>query len=390
MNYNTIPELYGDGIHNDFPVIQAMLDSGRRTVYLPQPKVCYLVDGMLMMHSNQTLVLPETAVIKQADGHCKPMLRVVGAEEGAENVSIIGGIWDFNNLGQRGNRAVKLQEYKGESIYVSGPDYADTCCEEGNTRNTFPESFFYYGMNGLMFEHVKGLSLLNMTFRDPVSYCVIMCRCTEFQVENITFDFNDGNPLPANMDGIHLEGGCRNGVIRHLRGAVYDDMVALNADELVRGDMENILIDDLDARHAHSAVRLLTSGHCIRNVTMSNIHGSYFAYCVGFTKYFKMGNGINGRFENITIKDSEFSKSDILPWFRNVDTAVIYFQAETEVDGLTLQNVHRLPSGRLADFFGYEEGSYVRNLKMENVQGDMALDAQNIADFIKHAEQGEE
>ena len=30
-----------------------------------------------------------------------------------------------------------------------------------------------------------------------------MGRCSDFQIENITFDFNDGNPLPAMaMDAI--------------------------------------------------------------------------------------------------------------------------------------------------------------------------------------------
>lgn len=387
MQYNTIPVLYGDGVHDDAPVIQSMLDSKMPVVYLPQPKVCYLVGATLHIHGGQTLVLPESAVIRQADGVNAPILRNTDGETGVENVTVIGGIWDLNNLGQHGNNAVKRQDTKDESVYVMGADYDDTCCEEGNTRNTFPETLYRssnsYGLNGMMFENIRGLSLLNITFRDPVIYCVIMCRCSEFHVENITFDFNDGNPLPANMDGIHLEGGCHNGIIRHLRGTVYDDMVALNADELVRGDMYDILIDDLEAKHAHSAVRLLASGHCVHDITISNIRGSYFTYCVGFTKYFKMGNGVYGKFKNISVKDCEFAKSDILPWFRNIDLPLFHFQTETEVDGLLLQNIHRLPSGRMADFFGPEDGAIIKNVTMENVRGDMALDKQNINEFLQ-------
>ena len=35
--------LYGDGIHDDFPAIQELIDSGVKEVVLPEPKVCYLI-----------------------------------------------------------------------------------------------------------------------------------------------------------------------------------------------------------------------------------------------------------------------------------------------------------------------------------------------------------
>lgn len=372
--------LYGDGIHDDYAAIQEMLDNCR-VVYLPQPSNHYLISNTLCIHSNQTLVLPETARIRLADGANVSMLRNANGESGDENIAVIGGVWDLNNMGQSGNFSVKRQEEKNESIYVLSADYASTCDEEGNTRNTFPGDWVW----GMILENIDGLSLLNLTFVDPVTYCVAMARCRNFQVENITFDFNDGNPLPANMDGIHLEGGCHNGIIRHLRGTVYDDMVALNADELIRGDIHDIVIDDLYARHAHSAVRLLSSGHTVHNITISNIRGSYFTYCIGFTKYFKMGNGIPGQFKNITIQDCEFTKSDILPWFRSIEYPIFYFQTETEIKGLTLRNIHRTPCGKMTDLFGVEEGSSVSDLMMDNVRGDMALDEQNIKDFLASA-----
>lgn len=379
------PILYGDGLHDDRPAIQSMLDSGRRVVCLPYPKQHYLAGGTLKIHSEQTLVLPESAVIRLADGANAPILRNADGERGDRNIAILGGIWDLNNLGQEGNHAVKRQSREDESVYTSCADYDDTCNEAGNTRKTFPVCE-YYNMNGMILENIQGLTVANLTFRDPVTYCVMMGRCSEFQVENITFDFNDGNPLPANMDGVHLEGGCHHGSIRRLRGTVYDDMVALNADELMRGDISDILIDDLSARHAHSAVRLLASGHCVHDICISNIRGSYFTYAVGFTKYFKMGNGVNGRFENITIRDCELTKSDILPWFRDVTYPLFNFQTETEVRGLHLQNIHRTPCGRLTKLFGVENGASVHGLTVENVHGDMAGDAENLAEFVAAAQ----
>lgn len=369
--------LYGDGIHDDAPAIQEMLSSERQVVYLPMPKCHYLITATLRIHSDQTLVLPEQARIRLADGANVPMICNRNGGNGDKNITVVGGIWDINNMGQPGNLAVKRQETKDESVYQVPIEYCLSCTEEGNHRNAFPS----HDCVGMIWENVEGLSLLNITFADPVTYCVKMGRCANFQIERIHFDFNDGNPLPANMDGIHLEGGCHDGVIRHLRGTVYDDMVALNADELIRGDIYNILIDDLYARHAHSAVRLLASGHTVRNITISHVRGSYFTYCIGFTKYYEMGNGIPGRFENITVKDCEFTKSDILPWFRNVDHPLFYFQTETETKNLHLENIHRTPCGKMTDLFGVEEGAALSSVTMENVRGDMALDEENIRIF---------
>lgn len=376
--------LYGDGIHDDYAAIQTMLDSRRSVIYLPAPKNAYLVGDTLRIYSNQTLLIQQNALIRQKDGTNKPMLRNADGQTGDANIAVCGGIWDLNNMGQQGNAAMRRQTRENEGVYAAGADYADTCNEEGNTRNVFPPDNVY-NPNGFVFENVQGLVVANLTLRDPVSFSVMMGRCSQFQVEDIIFDFNDGNPLPANMDGIHLEGGCHHGIIRRLRGTVYDDMVALNADELIRGDISHILIDDLYARHAHSAVRLLSSGHCVHDITISNVRGSYFTYAIGFTKYFKMGNGINGRFENIEIRDCEFSKSDICPWFRNITYPLFYFQQETQVCGLRLKNIHRTLNGKLTKLFGAEPGAVIADLTVENVCGDMNGDAQNIADFVAAA-----
>ena len=381
---NAISRLYGDGVKDDAPAIQKMLDSGERVVYLPMPEKCYLVGSTLFIHGGQTLVLPEKAVIRQADGVDAPILRVFDAERGAEDIAVIGGIWDLNNMGQNGNGAVKRQERKDESVYAIQPDVRGTCDEEGFTRTTYPE-YWGAGVNGMVFENVRGLKLLDVVFRDPVSYCTAFCRCSDFHIENIAFDFNDGNPLPANMDGIHMEGGCHDGVIRNLRGTVYDDMVALNADEMVRGDIYNITIDGLYARHAHSAVRMLSSGSTVHDITIQNVRGTWFTYCVGFSKYYKMGNGVPGRFETITVRDCEISKSDILPWFREINYPLFWFQTETETDGLHIENVRRLPNGKMTDMFGADEGAKIKNLTMINVTGEMALDRENIEAFIASA-----
>ena len=42
-------KLYGDGIHDDYPAIQEMLDSGMSCVYLPVPAKYYSISKTLLL-----------------------------------------------------------------------------------------------------------------------------------------------------------------------------------------------------------------------------------------------------------------------------------------------------------------------------------------------------
>ena len=55
-----------------------------------------------------------------------------------------------------------------------------------------------------------------------------------------------------------MNGSCHFGVVRNLRGACRDDLVALNADEGSGGPVTDIMIDGVFAEDCHSAVRLLS------------------------------------------------------------------------------------------------------------------------------------
>ena len=90
--------LYGDGIHDDTPAIQEMLDSRICEVLLPAPKDHYCISKTLRIHSNQTLKLPETARVRLLPMSDCYML--TNAERDAHDIVICGGIWDMDNLSQ--------------------------------------------------------------------------------------------------------------------------------------------------------------------------------------------------------------------------------------------------------------------------------------------------
>jgi hypothetical protein len=358
--------LYGDGIHDDTDAIQEMLDSGVCEVSLPAPEKNYVISRPLVIPSNCKLKLPRYAVIRLADGaNCfmlqnktvskkaarlrpfsTPFERFMWAfydelspdeADACHDFEIEGGVWDFNNQNQAPN-----------PIYGS---VMNDCQYLGHTM------FFY---------NVKRFRLSNMTFKDPANFAVMVDTGAYFTVENITFDFNFGNPYATNMDGIHLNGNCHYGVIKNLQGACYDDLVALNAHEGSGGDITNIEIDGIFAENCHSAVRLLTVNHRIAHITISNVYGSYYQYCIGFTKFYP--GETTGCFDAISLTNIHASKSIRLPvqeahmGNKDYHFPLIWVQEGTVVNQLSIEHLHRRELVNPVDTVRVEEGALVRDL----------------------------
>lgn len=332
--------LYGDGIHDDYPAIQEMIDSGVCEVILPAPKNHYLISETLELPSNFKLTLPRFAEIKLADSanclmvsnkkepnkgdrlpkdlselcqHLWYYVNDYSSDKVTENIEISGGIWNCNNLNQLPNP---------EQTEGFGP--------------------YGYTGEGMLFYGVKNLKISSITLKDPVHWGISFDRVSYFTVEDITFDYNLGNPMAINMDGIHLNGNCHFGKISDLKGACYDDMVALNAHEGSRGPISNIEIDGLFAERCHSAVRLLTVNDDVENIHISNICGSYYQYCIGFTKCYP--GETTGVFRNISVNQiyaSKASRDGIYPWPDSYVYPFIFMQDDIRAKNVKITEVFR-------------------------------------------------
>lgn len=337
--------LYGDGIHDDTSAIQEMIDSGVCEVDLPAPNVCYLISKPLIIPSNFKLKLPRFATIKLMDGancfmlmsktvnkHAKRLNEDFGdfekafwwycnefstdKEDACHDFEIEGGIWDFNNLNQDPN---PIQTHKFDDRRFVG--------------------------NIMLFYNVRNFKLSNLTLKDPTNFAVTLDTASYFTVENITFDFNFGNPYALNMDGIHLNGNCHYGVIKNLKGACYDDLIALNAHEGTGGDITNILVDGIFAENCHSAVRLLTVRDKVQNIKISNVYGTFYQYCVGFTKAYP--GDFTGSFDAIILENFHVSKSKRLPIQemhmsdKTLQFPLIWIPGPQSVKNLTINHLHR-------------------------------------------------
>lgn len=349
-------KIYGDGINLDTEGIQELLDSGTPLVELPVPKKEYLIDKPLRIHSNQELKLPRYCRIKLAAGSNCHMVVNADFENGNKNITLTGGIWDYNNLEQDKNpQYVKIIEKavpprKGTDVTV------------------------------MRFKNVKDIHISNLTVKDPVTYAIWLDMASYFTVENIVFDFNLGNPKPANMDGVHVDGNSHYGTIRNIKGKCYDDLVAFNADEGSDGSISHIDVDGLYAEDCHSAVRLLNRKHKVTNVHIRNVFGSYYQYVIGLTKY--CNYAVDGFFDAIVMDNLHVRKAiryTYLSYSEKCATdykvlPVVYLEDLINVKSLSISEVYRTEENISIPTISVGDGATVENLSIKNCYSENRTD----------------
>jgi len=326
----TFPPLVGDGVADDTAAIQARLDSGMSCVYLPPPSKHYLISKTLKIGSNQELRLDRFSVVRLAPKSDCPMIENRGYEAGADKrVALVGGIWDMANLDQSPNPA----QYWSFKPPRPSP---------------LPKHYAYGAFLGIAirFANIEGITVRDVTVRNPTMYGIAFCKVSYFLVDGVSFDYTTWNPLRLNLDGVHFDGCCHHGKISNLRGTCYDDLVALNANDVqcaqAEGPISDVDIDGIYAEYCHSAVRLLSAGADLKRVTVRNVHGNFYTYAVGLTHYFPKNP--RGHFDDIVISDvfasKVYSPEDIGVNSRT-NFPLIWVQGPVDVGSLTVRNLSR-------------------------------------------------
>lgn len=349
--------LYGDGIHDDAPAIQEFLDSGIAEVFLPAPRVHYCIGTTLRIHSCQTLRLAETAKIRLLpNSNC---LMLENAEKEAHDIAVVGGIWDYNNKAQRENpfKTGELMKY-GKSHFDANPD----------TVVEYTDGYFGAAMR---FYKVTRLSIHDLTVKDPVTYCIKMAYVQYFNVENIKFDQNLGNPTAENMDGIHIDGGCRFGSITNVQGTCYDDIVALNADDGCDGPIEDIKIDGVFGRDSLRGVRLLSIKSPVARISIQNVYGTFYQNCIGLT-YFYPRNGLRGKMSHISIRNVYGKNAPRRPEYNKGDNSFfgfsfVWIDGDIDIDLLSIDMLCRNEELSGVETLKVCKNAHIRTLSLSNV-----------------------
>ena len=365
--------LYGDGIHDDLPAIQELLDSGASLVCLPSPKMHYLISGTILLHSGQELRLDRYTRVVLAPNANTYMLRNADPIEGNVNIRVSGGIWDMNHNEQKPHpfnfRDPDTRRNVWEELTHRGfcnwilPVSSDAPHATKLAGRDFPVDV-YTGFC-MYFCAVDGFYIGNLTLVNPVVYGMDLFAVENFTVENIEFEFTEGSPKKHNMDGVHIEGYCKNGIVRNLKGACHDDTVALTADDSYKaGPIENILIDGVFSEGGHSAVRLLSRTFPIRNVHVTNIYGHYYIYAMTISKYSSLPE--RGIFENITVDNVYASTCTGTGDVRDSYLPLVYIGEDIDIDNLTVRSLHRHETHCSVPTFGIGKGTAIHTLSLSD------------------------
>ena len=343
-------QLYGDGIHDDTAAIQEMLDSGIVRISLPEPEKNYLISKTLKIHSCQELVLSRWTIVKLAPGSNCPMLANDDFEKGSSRIVIRGGIWDFDNIHQAPNPMMVVDQPRDSHRMSVPEDYPVDPVDgmrHGLRRNDPYHHDRYFGMI-FQFINIDGFEMSDLVLKNPVTYAAKFARLSNFTIKHITFDFNEGNPSPDNMDGLHFDGFCHDGFIQDIKGNCYDDFLAFNAEDSIAdspgfGPIWNIAVDGIYADRCHSAVRFLSCGSKVSNITVRNVFGNFYRYAFGFT-HFVTENPARGIFDNIVLENLFIGKALALDsdWNRCPDWGLILGEGSVGIGSLRITGFHRV------------------------------------------------
>lgn len=229
--------------------VNAALASGQLELHFPSGE--YRLDRPLSLPSGTHLTAARDARLFASAANA-PEAIVSNADwnKGNADIVISGGVWDG---------CAPLHPRKG----WNDPAY--------------PARLF-------VFVNVKGLVLEHMTMVDGVTYHVGLSRVRDFRVEDIAFE---GTYPVKCQDGVHLWGGCEDGVIRDIRcrfGATYDDLIALNADDVARythnkggvdAPIRRIRIEKVRATSCHSVFRFLSIRSKISDIVIRDVKAGY-------------------------------------------------------------------------------------------------------------------
>lgn len=308
------------------------------------PRGVYYIDAPLIVKSNTTLRADENAEIILIKGTKTLLLRNESVLDGSDikiadnapvdnDITVIGGVWGEENDERLGYGA-------------SG------CFDENDSFKGVSTCFLFSGVNGL--------TLKNVVFRNTAGFACQIGRINKFEIENVKFE-------NCFADGLHVNGGVKNGTVKNLYGHTEDDLIALNAYDwdnstINFGCIENVLIDGVKSesgKNAHKSFRIQpgiypykngeTENCYVKNLTVKNVSGvttfKMYLQTPAYTRLPEKNVGVgyieNVCFENITADTS--SPVDKQPNYLNGDKIV-------------------------GNFATFEIGSNLKNMRLKNVR----------------------
>lgn len=211
-----------------------------------------MLSRTLRVPSNKTIKADSCAVMVAKSGCFQDeensfFVTNADKENGNRNITISGGIWNGNNVGNH------------RADWRTGPNCG-----------------ILFGFN-----NVEGLVLENIVCADSEAYNIRLGEVEQFRIEDVWFV--SSQCFPNCQDGIHIGGGCHNGVVKNIiatPGASNDDLIALNADDILHyrhnhgmteDSISDIVFENIRADDCYTGIRFLSIKSPITNITVRNM-----------------------------------------------------------------------------------------------------------------------
>ena len=204
-------------------------------------------------------------------------------------------------------------------------------------------AFSLHGVEQLLFRDVS--------ITDMRTFAVHLTNWRRVVFENIYINLGQ-IPENSNQDGIHVQGPGEFLSMRNIQGRTWDDMIALNADDIngdwdlngkfVRNDsfgsyasygpITDVDIDGVQAEDCAQVIRLLSRESRIDRVSIRNVKGTYRDFGVWIGPWWREGGDI-GRleFENMDLRPVAPRAFNYIPTF--------LFWIAGKAEEITLKNI---------------------------------------------------
>lgn len=266
----------GDGVTDDVLAIERALAAGN--AYFPAGT--YLLSRAFRIPSNRNLVFSNAIF--------KPVARA--ADNGSGGDAGYGEVLIMGNDNYAGNVNINLR----------GPFKVDcTGCTRGGS------GILAQG-TAIRFFGVTNLRITDFTIVDPVTFGLHILASSNFKVDG-TFEYTGA--LSGNRDGCHINGPASKFEVIIRNGVVFDDCVALCADDgdpgWSNGPITNGRVTIYGGSSIWAAVRLLSllDANYIRDIHITDIRGGSFSRAVYLSGFDINPSLTTGLIENITVRN---------------------------------------------------------------------------------------
>ncbi|MBE9510045.1 MAG: hypothetical protein IMY71_04135 [Bacteroidetes bacterium] len=253
INALNCPGVIGDEFNDDTKGIQSLLDAGASAIYLPKSPKYYKLTNTLRLHSGQTIIADQNAVIKLAERACKHLLTnadllALNADDAGIFEMSRGPITDIHVDGiwsNKGYRAIRL-------LSCGSP------IEKVKISNIFGS----YKFNVIAFTNYNAHPGEEGSFSD-ISIERVFCSKSITGLEKSSQIWIEG---PCYISNITIRDYHR------IEGLVMSDEISIEAGVVI----DNILITNAKLVYKCSgSINFLNNHGKINNLTMNNIFFKY-------------------------------------------------------------------------------------------------------------------